>query len=139
MITYYDYPEIEKIVTVRGINLNDECCGIGMSLKCIAYNGYNAFRLVKFNDDFTKAKCIAALNDYIDKSNDARSEMGYDKYSTDNILILQEKNNHQYAIPFKYYANNNHVMFSGIYIKGDSSMSELCGHSYPIGVHNRIE
>ena len=141
MIDYREYPEIKAMATVRVINFNDECEGVGLSLRQVANNGYNAFRLVKFNSDFDKAHCVSALQDYIAVTNTERFNNGYNHMLKDeNILIVcQHTHGHQYAVPFDYYKCDKRTMFSGIYIAGDSSMSDMLGHHYPIGVHNRVE
>lgn len=142
MIDYKTYPEIKAMATVRVINFNDEHEGVGLSLRRVANNGYNAFRLVKFNSDFDKAHCILALKDYMAETNtELINNGGYNHMLKDeNILIVcQQAQGHMYAIPFDYYKRNKRTMFSGIYIAGDSSMSDMLGHHYPIGVHNRVE
>lgn len=146
MIDYKTYPEIKAMATVRVINFNDECEGVGLSLRRVVNNGYNAFRLVKFNSDFDKAHCVSALQDYMAVTNTVRINHGEDAYNSlnmlkdENILIVcQHASGHMYAIPFDYYKRNKRTMFSGIYIAGDSSMSDMLGHHYPIGVHNRVE
>ena len=141
MIDYREYPEIAAMATVRVINFNDEHEGTGVSLRRVANNGYNAFRLVKFNSTFDSARCVSALEDYIAVTNTERYNNGYDRMLKDeNILIVcQHAHGHMYAVPFEYYKMNKRSMFSGIYIIGDSSMSDMLGHHYPIGVHNRLE
>lgn len=141
MINYREYPEIAAMATVRVINFNDEHEGTGVSLRRVANNGYNAFRLVKFNSDFDNARCVSALEDYIAVTNTERHNNGYNHMlMNDNILIVcQHAHGHMYAVPFEYYKMNKRSMFSGIYIIGDSSMSDMLGHHYPIGVHNRLE
>lgn len=141
MIDYREYPEIAAMATVRVINFNDEHEGTGISLRRVANNGYNAFRLVKFNSNFDTAHCVSALEDYIAVTNTERYNNGYDCMLKDeNILIVcQHTHGHMYAVPFEYYKMNKRSMFSGIYIIGDSSMSDMLGHHYPIGVHNRLE
>lgn len=139
-----DYPQIEKMAVVRVLNFNDEHEGIGKSLKHIAYNGYNAFRLVRFrydNHEENHNDNINAIQSYIAEVNKAREANNIQEYlKEDDFLILQKTTRgHMYAIPFEYYKNDKHSMFSGIFITGDSSMSELTGHNYPIGVHNRQE
>ena len=146
MIDYREYPEIAAMATVRVINFNDEHEGTGISLRRVANNGYNAFRLVKFNSNFDTAHCVSALEDYIAVTNTMRINHGEDTYNSprllksENILIVcQSAHGHMYAVPFEYYKMNKRSMFSGIYIIGDSSMSDMLGHHYPIGVHNRLE
>lgn len=141
MIDYHEYPEIAAMATVRVINFNDEHEGTGISLRRVANNGYNAFRLVKFNSTFDTAHCVSALEDYIAVTNTERINNGYNHMLEDeNILIVcQHAHGHMYAVPFEYYKMNKRSMFSGIYIIGDSSMSDMLGHHYPIGVHNRLE
>ena len=141
MIDYREYPEIKAMATVRVINFNDECEGVGLSLRRVANNGYNAFRLVKFNSNFDKASCVSALQDYMAVTNTERINNGYNHMLEDeNILIVcQHAHGHMYAVPFDYYKRDKRTMFSGIYIAGDSSMSDMLGHHYPIGVHNRVE
>lgn len=141
MITYTEYKEINKIADVRVINFNDECNGLGISLKTVANNGYNKFRLIKLNSECDKEQCIAAIEDYIAVTNTERYNNDiYNMLKPEQILIVMtQASGHQYALPFDYYKNNKHSMFSGIFIAGDSSMSDMLGHHYPIGVHNRLE
>ena len=105
MIDYREYPEIKAMATVRVINFNDECEGVGLSLRRVANNGYNAFRLVKFNSNFDKASCVSALQDYMAVTNTERINNGYNHMLEDeNILIVcQHAHGHQYAVPFDYY------------------------------------
>lgn len=140
MIDYRIYPEIEAMCTVRVLNFNDEHEGVGMSLRQVANNGYNAFRLVKFKDIYNDEESIKALDDYIAVTNTERFNNGVENMlRTDQILILYNHKNHQYAVPYDYYKAHKHTMFSGIYCIGDSSMSDMLGHHYPIGIHNRLE
>lgn len=142
MIRYQDYPEISSIATVRVINFQDEHSGVGITLQAVANRDYNSFRLVKFNDSYSKENHIAAMDDYISITNTCRVQHGDDLplLSPHHILVLQKHvSGHQYAIPYEYYKGNKHSMFSGLYISGDSTMSDMLGHSYPIGVHNRLE
>lgn len=141
MITYTEYKEINKIADVRVINFNDECNGLGISLKTVANNGYNKFRLIKLNSEYDKEQCIAAIEDYIAVTNTERYNNDiYNMLKPEQILIVMtQASGHQYALPFDYYKDNKHSMFSGIFIVGDSSMSDMLGHHYPIGVHNRLE
>ena len=141
MISYKDYPEFEAIATVKVINFNDEHEGIGISLKTIAHNGYNAFRLVKFNNGFGHDNYVNAIEDYIAVTNTERFNNDiHNMLKPEHILVLQENiSGHMYAIPFEYFKKSKRSMFSGIYISGDSTMSDMLGHHYPIGVHNRLE
>ena len=141
MISYKHYKEIDKCVNVRVINFNDECNGLGISLRTIANNGYNKFRLIKLNNEYNKEQCVAAIEDYIAVTNTERYNNDiYDMLKPEHILIVMtQPSGHQYALPFDYYKNNKRSMFSGIFIAGDSSMSDMLGHHYPIGVHNRLE
>lgn len=141
MINYHEYPEIAAMATVRAINFHDEHEGTGISLQLVANIGYNAFRLVKFNSNFDKARCVAALEDYIAVTNTERFNNGYNQMLKDEhiLIVCQHAHGHIYAVPFDYYKHNKRAVFSGIYIVGDSSMSDMLGHHYPIGVHNRLE
>ncbi len=141
MISYTDYPEIKSMVTVSVINFNDEHEGKGLSLKNVAYNGYNAFRLVKLSNGFGHDTYVAAIEDYIAVTNTERFNNDiHNMLKPEHILILQETiSGHMYAIPFEYFKKSKRSMFSGVYISGDSSLSDMLGHHYPIGVHNRLE
>lgn len=141
MINYREYPEIAAMATVRVINFHDEHEGVGISLKQVADKGYNAFRLVRFSENYSDKDCIAALEDYIAVTNTERFNNDIPNMLTpNNILVMRKQSSgHIYAVPFQIYKDSKHSMFSGIYITGDSSMSDLVGHHYPIGVHNRLE
>ena len=141
MINYREYPEIAAMATVRVINFHDEHEGTGISLKQVADKGYNAFRLVRFSENYSDKDCIAAIEDYIAVTNTERFNNGISNMLThDQILVMRKQSSgHIYAVPFQIYKDNKHSMFSGIYVIGDSSMSDLVGHHYPIGIHNRQE
>ena len=140
MIDYKTYPEIKAMATVRVINFNDEHEGVGLSLRRVANNGYNAFRLMMLSDNYNEKDCCAAIDDYIAVTNTARVNNDFNKLlMPEEILIVQRHHFHYYAVPYPIFKSGKHSMFSGIYVIGDSSMSDMLGHHYPIGVHNRVE